>query len=619
MTEAVAARPDPNTSDAAAQDRAEDAIDLDRATHLRVRTRSRRLLRSLLRPWVGRASIALFALIVENVAQLAGPLLIAQAIDTGVPRAVAGQANTLTWYVVGFTACGLLSAVARYAFFRIAGSVGQAVLLDLRTRIFRHAQRLPVAFHESYTSGRVISRLTSDVEAVRDLVEAGLDGLLTSLLAVAGITVVLMWLDLPLSLVVLGSFVPLLMMTRWFRERSQRSYRRARNTVAGIIAQFGETMNGIRAVQAFRAEDRKKSTMNELNETFRDAHADALEVVARYTAGVRLVGNIALALVLALGSWRFSHGTLQLGVLAAFLLYLRRFYDPLDELATFTNLYSSASTALEKISGFLETASSLPEPTNPVPLAPDRPVRGRLDFRAVEFRYARTGPPVLPGLELTIPAGQTVAVVGATGAGKSTLAKLTARFYDPTHGTVTLDGVDLRDLADATLRRELTLVTQENFLFTGTVAENIALARAGTNREEIRAAAVALGTDTFFAGLPEGYDTQIRKRGNRLSAGQRQMVALTRAFVADPSVLILDEATSSLDIPTERAVQAALATVLADRTAVIIAHRLSTVLLADRVLVMAAGRIVEDGPPSDLIDADGPFARLYRRWMTSLL
>ncbi|MFC5722371.1 ABC transporter ATP-binding protein [Streptomyces gamaensis] len=607
-----------HTADLAGALAAEDAPVLDKATQARVRARSRRLLGSLLRPWLSRSLLALAALVAENLGQLAGPLLIARAIDVGVPTAVAGRPGALVWCVAGFTACGLLAAGARYGFFRLSGSVGQSVLLELRTRIFEHAQRLPVAFHDAYTSGRVVSRLTSDVDAVRDLVETSLDGLLTSLLSVGGIAVLLLWLDLPLALVVLSSAVPLVLMTRWFRERSRQAYRRARNTVAEILVELGETLGGIRAVQAFRAEARAAARMNRLNDDFRDAHTDALHVVARYTAGVRLLGNASLALVLAIGSWRIANGTLPLGVLTAFLLYLRKFYDPLDELATFTNKYAAAAAALEKISGFLAVRSSVPEPAAPAFLAADRPERGRLRLRDVEFRYAPTGPLVLPRLDLTVPAGQTVAVVGETGAGKSTLAKLVARFYDPSAGAVLLDGVDLRDLAEADLRREVTLLTQENFLFSGTVAENLALARPDAAEADLHAAAAAVGAHAFITALPDGYATQVSKRGSRLSAGQRQMVALTRAFLADPTVLLLDEATSSLDIPTERAVQTAMAKVLADRTALIIAHRLSTVLAADRVLVMESGRIVEDGPPGQLIDASGPFSRMYRTWISTV-
>ncbi|WP_411144557.1 ABC transporter ATP-binding protein [Streptomyces sp. x-80] len=598
-------------------DAAEDLSVLDKATQRRVRARSRRLFADLMRPWLWRAGVALAALVLENAGQLAGPLLIARAIDSGVPRAADGRAGTLVWCVAGFAVCTAVSAAARYAFFRISGSVGQAVLYDLRMRIFRQAQRLPVAFHDAYTSGRVVSRLTADIDAVRDLVEGSLDGLLTSLLTVAGIAVLLLWLDVPMALVVLFSFFPLLLLSRWFREGSRRAYRRARNTVAEILTELGETLGGIRAVQTFRAEHRKAARMNTLNEDFLEAQTEALGFVARYTSGVRLVGNTALVLVLAIGSWRLSEGSLQLGILTAFVLYLRKFYDPLDELAHFTNLYVAASTALEKIAALLAVEPSVPEPTAPAALPADRPGRGRLAFHAVDFRYAPAGPPVLPRFDLTVPAGQTVAVVGATGAGKSTLAKLAARFYDPSGGHVTLDGVDLRDLPDETLRREVILVTQENFLFTGTIAENLLLARPDATREDLRAAAAAVHADRVIEALPDGYDTQVSKRGSRLSAGQRQMVALTRAFLADPTVLLLDEATSSLDIPTERAVRVALSKVLADRTAVIIAHRLSTVLSADRVLVMDGGRIVEDGPPRTLAAGAGPFSRLYATWVSA--
>ncbi|MGW1076157.1 ABC transporter ATP-binding protein [Streptomyces sp. NPDC002537] len=616
-TGASRATPAPAPDPCPGLDAAEDSSVLDKATQRRVRARSRRLFASLMRPWLIRTAVAMAALVLENAAQLAGPLLIARAIDTGVPRAVAGRSGPLVWCVAGFAVCTGVSAAARYAFFRLSGAVGQAVLLDLRMRIFRQAQRLPVAFHDAYTSGRVVSRLTADVDAVRDLVEGSLDGLLTSLLTVLGIAVLLMWLDLPMALVVLLSFIPLILLTRWFRERSRRAYRRARNTVAEILTELGETLNGIRAVQTFRAEHRKAARMNTLNEDFLAAQTEALGVVARYTSGVRLVGNTALVLVLAIGSWRLSEGSLRLGILTAFVLYLRKFYDPLDELAHFTNLYVAASTALEKISALLAVEPSVPEPAAPASLPADRPGRGRLHFRSVDFRYTPTGPLVVPRLELTVPAGQTVAVVGATGAGKSTLAKLVARFYDPTAGSVTLDGVDLRELPDAALRREVILVTQENFLFTGTIAENVALARPDATRDDIRAAAAAVHAHEVIEALPDGYDTQVSKRGSRLSAGQRQMVALTRAFLADPTVLLLDEATSSLDIPTERAVRVALSKVLAGRTALIIAHRLSTVLSADRVLVMDGGRIVEDGPPRTLIAASGPFSRLYRTWVAS--
>ncbi len=321
-----------------------------------------------------------------------------------------------------------------------------------------------------------------------------------------------------------------------------------------------------------------------------------------------------MAIVLIYGGYRVLNGDAEVGVLAAFLLYLRWFFEPMQELSMFYNALQSATAALEKLSGVLEEQPSVPEPARPTALP--RPA-GKLDFDAVSFGYLDERP-VLPQLDLHIPAGQTLALVGATGAGKTTVARLVARFYDPVAGTVRLDGVDLRDLSEPDLRSAVVMVTQENFLFTGTVADNIAFGRPDATRAEIVAAAAAIGADEFISALPDGYDTDIRKRGGRLSAGQRQLVAFARAFLADPAVLILDEATSSLDIPSERLVQRALRTILADRTAIIIAHRLSTVEIADRVLVLDAGRIVEDGTPAALIDSDGRYASLHRQWADSL-
>ncbi|GAA3432495.1 ABC transporter ATP-binding protein [Kutzneria kofuensis] len=596
---------------------AEDVENVDKVVTARLQARSRRLLGSLLRPHKWGVALALVFVLLENGAQLAGPLLVAAAIDRGVAGVIAGQPATLVWCVVGYAVCGLASAGAKFSFVRLSGRVGQDLLLDLRHRVFRHVQRLSLSFHESYTSGKIISRLSSDVESIDDLLDMGLDGLLSSVLTVVGVAVTLLVLDLRLAVVVLFGFIPLLIVARWFRRSSHKAYRATTTAVAKVIVQFVETMNGIRAVQAYRRHGRNEQILHEVNVEYRDANNRAFKVMARFTATVRLVGNVTMAVVLAWGALRVVDGSLQLGVLAAFTLYLRRLYDPLDDLAMFANSYSAAVAALEKISGVLEEEPSVAEPAEPTPL-PREGRRGDLRFDRVEFRYGPQTPVVLPEFDLHVPAGQTIAVVGATGAGKSTLAKLVARFYDPSHGTVTLDGVDLRDVADVDLRSAVTMVTQENFLFAGSVADNIAMGRPDATREDVQRVAAAVGAHEFISALPEGYDTDVRKRGGRLSAGQRQLVAFARALLADPSVLVLDEATSSLDVPTERAVQAALETVLADRTALIIAHRLSTVLIADRVLVVDGGRIVEDGSPADLIGQHGRFARLHQAWLESL-
>ncbi len=594
---------------------AEDVEELDHATGVKLQARSRRLLGSLLRPHTRAAVLALVIVIAENLVNLAGPLLIAAAIDRGVPAALDGRPDVLAWCVGGYVATALGATLLRWSFVRLTGRIGQDLLLDLRERIFRHVQRLSVAFHEKYTSGKVISRLTSDVDSLQDLLEQGLDGFFTSLLSVVGISIVLLTLDPPLALVVLLGFVPLILLVRWFRRRSAKAYRGTRGAIAKIIVQVVETMNGIRAVQAFRRERRNKKIMGELNGRFRDANTEAFRVMAAFTSLVRVIGNVSLAVILAWGAFRVADGDLELGVLAAFTIYVRRFYDPFDEIAMFANSYASATAALEKISGLLEEEPTVPEPDDPAPL-PDP--KGRITFDGVEFRYSARTPVVLPSFDLHVPAGQTVALVGATGAGKSTLAKLVARFYDPSGGAVLLDGVDLRSVADVELRRAVVMVTQENFLFDGSVADNIALGRPAASRDEVEAAARAVGAHEFIAALPDGYDTDVRKRGGRLSAGQRQMVAFARAFLADPAVLVLDEATSSLDVPSERLVQGALETVLAERTAFIIAHRLSTVLIADRVLVLDGGRIVEDGTPEELIGGQGRFAALHTAWRDSL-
>ncbi len=596
----------------------DDDVDvLPSGAGLRLQARARRLLGDLVRPH-RRPVLWAFALLVgQNLADLAGPLLVASAIDTGIPAALAGDAGPLAWAIVGYAVSAAISAGLRAGFLLLTGRIGQDLLLELRRRVFAQGQRLSLDFHESYTSGRLISRLTSDVDALNDLLEKGLDGFGGAVLSLVGISALLVWLDPLLATIVLVGFVPLLLLTRWFQRRSRSSYRRTRTTVARLIVHFVESMNGIRAVQAYRRETRNDQIMHGLGAAYRDANADAFRTVAWYVGLLRGVGNLTLALVLLVGGIRVAGGALELGALTAFLLYLRRFYDPLDELAQFFNSYQSAAAALEKIATVLDTPPGVPEPTRPMPLP--SPVRGHLRFDAVRFAYRSDSQRVvLPELSLTVPAGQTVALVGATGAGKSTLAKLAARFYDPTAGTVTLDGIDLREVADAELRRALVMITQESFLFSGSVADNIALGRPGAARDEIAAAAETVGARAFVEALPRGFDTDVRKRGGRLSAGQRQLVSLARVVLADPAVVLLDEATSSLDVPSERAVQAALETVLADRTALIIAHRLSTVLIADRVLVMADGRVVEDGPPSTLLDDGGAFADLHQAWRDSL-
>ena len=590
----------------------------DKASMVRLRASSRRLLGSLLRPHRRRIWLVIGLLMAQNAAGMAGPYLVKLGIDRGIPPlATSGDAAVLFGVGFAFLFAAIVEYVGKRGFLTMSGQIGQAVLLDLRRRVYDHFQRLSIGFHERYTSGRMVSRLTSDMDSIAELVDGGIDDLVLAGLSVVSVAGILLWLDPPLALVTLLAFPFLLVLSRWFALASSVAYRKTREAVALVIVHFVESLGGIRAVQAFRREPRNQEIFDAVNDNYRLANLRAFRLIAIFAPSIKVIGNVTIAVVLAYGGYRVLGGHIEVGVLAAFLLYLRRFFEPMQELSQFYNSLQSATAALEKLSGVLAEEPAVPEPIRPHPLPADG-ARGELHFTDVSFSY-RDDRVVLPELDLFIPAGQTLALVGATGAGKSTVAKLVARFYDPVTGNVTLDGIDLRDLADHDLRRAVVMVTQENYLFSGTVAENIGFGRPGASAAEIADAARAIGAHEFIEALPDGYDTEVHKRGGRLSSGQRQLVAFARAFLADPAVLILDEATSSLDIPSERLVQRALRTILADRTAIVIAHRLSTVEIADRVLVMEQGRIVEDGPPEELIAGGGRYAALHQQWRDSLV
>lgn len=578
-------------------------------------TQARALLGSLLAPYRFPLLILAVIVVVENAARLAIPLLVRRGIDQGIPPLLAGGSAGELLVVIA-ALCGLVAVqgVSRMAFLAGAGRIGQRVLLELRRRLFRHFGRLDIAFHDRYTSGRVVSRSTSDVDAIQEMLQTGFDSLITAALTLAGTAVLLVVLDVRLGLLCLAVIPVLAILVRWFATESARTYRKVRESAALVIVQFVETMTGIKAVQAYRREPRNAEIFNEVADGYRDDNERTFRLLAIFMPAVKLVGNLTTGVVLLYGGYRVLNGEMTIGTLTAFLLYLRMFFEPMQEISQFFNTFQSASSALEKISGVLAVQPAIADPATPAPLGQ---VRGEIAVNEVAFGYLPDHP-VLSGLTVQVPAGQTIALVGTTGAGKTTIAKLIARFYDPDSGSVTLDGVDVREVCQSDLRRHVVMVTQENFLFSGTVADNIRFGRPEATDEQVRAAAVAVGADEFITALPQGYDTDVAKRGGRLSAGQRQLVAFARAFLADPAVLILDEATSSLDIPSERLVQRALRTVLADRTAVIIAHRLSTVAIADRVLVLEHGRVVEDGAPEELIGAQGRYAALHRAWVQSL-
>ncbi len=584
-----------------------------------LRRRSRRLLTDLLGPY-RRLVLGIFLLIVAaQLAALAGPWLVGVGIDRIPQLTRTHDAGPLALIIIAFAASVIVQAAATRSYIAGIGRLGGRVVLELRRRLFAHFQRLPISFHESYTSGRVISRQVSDMDSIADLFDESLASLVSAVMSLLLIGGGMLLLDWRLALVVMSGFPPLIWLSAWFRRESALAYRRTRTTIAQVIVQFVETFGGIRAVQAFRREGRNEEIFSGLNQANAEANLRSQRLLAIYFPGVTLVGNLAIGAVLLYGGFRVLDHQMQIGVLVTFLLYLQRFFDPLIDLSQFYSAFQSAGAALEKISGVLDEAPKVAEPEHPasLPEAADRVSQGReIRFNSVEFGYRAAT--VLPDLDLTIPAGQTVAIVGATGAGKTTIARLLARIYDPVDGSVLLDGVDLRQLADLSLRHEVVMITQENFLFTGSIADNIELGKPGASRAEIVAAASAIGADPFISALPDGYDEQVGKSGGRLSAGQRQLISFARAFLAAPAVLVLDEATSLLDIPSERLVQKALLTILAGRTAVIIAHRLSTVAIADRVLVLDRGRIVEDGPPAELLAGSGRYSALHASWQESL-
>ena len=593
----------------------EERNDFSKAESRQIRDRSLRLLNSLLRPLWARVTLTIVVVVISTTAQVAGPALIAFGIDTGLPALVKHDWVPLGLAVGAYLFTGVIGAVLIAWYTVLTARISQAILIDLRKRVFLHTQRLSLEFHESYTSGRIIARQTSDLDAIRELLDSGINQLIQGGLYMVFIAVALFSIDWVSGLVLFGSLVPLGFLIRWFQVRSQKAFRETRTTSARLIVQFVETMTGIRAVKAFRKEKRNETEFAGLVENYRLSNLRTIKLFGVLDPGLVLIGNVALAVVLLIGGLRVAHGGLAIGVLLAALLYTRSFFAPAQEMAMFYNSYQSATAALEKISGVLEEQPSVPDPIRPIDLWQ---AKGELNFENVEFAY-QADRVILPHFDLAMPAGQTIALVGSTGAGKSTLAKLISRFYDPSDGVVSLDGIDLRRLHPKDLRRAIVMVTQEAYLFSGSVSDNIALGKPEATAEEIRAAAQAVGAHEFIQSLPNGYDTDVNKRGGRVSAGQRQLISFARAFLADPVVLILDEATASLDIPSERLVQEGLQTLLADRTAIIIAHRLSTVAIADRVLVMEHGIIVEDGAPRDLIAGTGRFAKLHAAWRESLV
>jgi ATP-binding cassette subfamily B protein len=593
----------------------EERDDFSKVESRAIRDRSFRLLKSLLVPLKRQLIVVSIVIVTSMIARAVLPGIIAIGIDGGLPALQLGDWLPVVLAAGGYVLIGGYGAVTLRWYTLLTARIGQAVLLDLRKRMFQHTQHLSLEFHESYTSGRIIARQTSDLDTIKELLTGGLTQLARGGLFMLFTLVAIMVVDWVSGLILLASLIPLALVSRWFQVRSQKLFRGTRVASARMIVHFVETMTGMRAVQAFRKEKRNERAFGALTDDYRRLNLKVLRLFGVFDPGVKLIGNVTLAVVLLVGAFRVANGQFEIGALLAALLFTRQFFSPTQDVAAFYNAYQSAAAALEKISGVLEEKPTVSDPTTPIQIVRSR---GAVDFDGVLFAY-KADRVVLPRFDLHILAGQVVALVGSTGAGKSTLAKLISRFYDPTEGQVTLDGVNLRKLAPKDLRRAVVMVTQEAYLFSGNVADNIALGRPDATREQIEASARAVGAHEFITSLPDGYDTDVNKRGGRVSAGQRQLISFARAFLADPAVLILDEATASLDIPSERLVQRALQTLLAGRTAVIIAHRLSTVAIADRVLVMEHGEVVEDGTPADLIAGTGRFAQLHAAWRDSLV
>ena len=594
------------------------------------RERSMALLRQMLRPHRGALALSIISVLLVSGSSAIAPILIARVLDSSIEPLKQGDVSPLLTLLTFFVVATAVTAIFSWVNVAYTVRVSLGVVVYLRKRVFRHAQLLSVSFHERYTSGKVISRLTSDIDTVRSFLDSGISQLAITLLSMVISAVAIFLLDWRIGLFMLVMGVPIYFLTRWFQKAAVPVFRTMRTESAHLTSRFVETFTGIRAVKAFGAEAQMRYEYAQASERYRLAVMDSIKIFGVYSPVLMLLGNVFIAGALVLGGYAVLGGTMQIGTLLALVIYANRVFEPVMQLSEFYNMFQSAMSALEKLSSFLAEEPEVAEPEHPHERAVESAAEsaskssaaegasGKVQGALVELDSAVFGYTsdrhALKETTLRIEPGTTVALVGATGAGKSTIAKLVARFYDVSAGQVRIDGVDVRQLADAQLRREVLMLTQEVFLFSASILENIRMGNPQATDEQVKAAAKAVGADAFIERLRDGYESQLGRGGITLSAGQRQLVSFARVFLANPRVLILDEATASLDIPSERAVQAALRTVLAGRTALVIAHRLSTVLGADRVLVIHEGSVVEDGSPQQLISSGGRFAAMYASW-----